>query len=268
MSRFKTLIAVAVTLLLLALLAGMALAAGEAPAPAPYGYAPGDPCSFSVCRFVASGRVTDAASGAPLADAKVTLQQRTGDGAWGPAGDVRPTGNPLTTEATGRFTWLVRGGTADQVRVVVVRDGYVSATSAARALRADGALDVALSPVPVPAPVVVEDPAPAPPPLPGTPAPPVGGAGTPVAPATPAAVKGCASKKGTAKAACLRAEKLAKALKACRTQKGSKRTTCEKRARALSACDAKTGEKRSACRKKALAIGQKPIKATKKSHRR
>ena len=273
MSRFKTLIAVATTLLLLALLAGMALAEGGTPPAAPYGYGPGDPCSFSVCRSVVAGRVTDAASGAPLAGATVTVQQRSGDGAWTPPSDVRPTTNPLTTEATGRFTWLVRGATGDQVRVVVARDGYVPATSAPRALRADGALDVALRPVP--APVTVEDPTPDTPPVSGTaaPAPAVGGAGTPVSPVKPvAAPKGCAAKQGKAQAACLRAERLAKALKACRTQKGAKRRTCERRARALSACEAKTGKARSACRRKALAIGHekttKTKKTTKKSHRR
>jgi Carboxypeptidase regulatory-like domain len=277
MSRFKTLIAVVSTLLLLALLAGMALAASGEPAPnqpsgAPGGYGYGydggdpgdgddggfDPCSFAVCRAIAAGRVVDADTGAPLPGATVALQRRTPGGAWVPVPDdaLRPTANPLASDAAGRFTWLVRGSAADQLRVLVTLGGYAPGASAARTLSADDAFDVALTRLRVPP---GDQPAPASTDAPVPPASQVGGVGTPVAPkprAVAATPKGCAAKKGSARTACLRAQKLARALKACAAQKGARRTTCRRRARALSACDAKKGRKRTACRAKALAIGR------------
>jgi hypothetical protein len=83
--RSRTLTAVVATVLLVALLAAMALAAsGDPTSPAPisdqaaYGYGPGGddtgPCAFAVCRWIASGRVVDARTGAPIAGATVTLQ--------------------------------------------------------------------------------------------------------------------------------------------------------------------------------------------------
>jgi hypothetical protein len=277
MVRSKKLFAVVVTLLLLALMAGMALAAGGpsptlpiTPAGHGYGYGygydggPADECSYAVCRGVAAGRVTDAASGAALAGVSVTLQERAAGGAWVTAADVRPTANPQATDAAGRFTWLARGGKTDDVRVLATRDGYAPGTSAVRARRADGALDIALTPLPA-APVAGAGGSGS---TPATPAAPAGGAGAPAAPkpvVTPVArPKGCAAKKGKAKTACLRAQRLATALKACKAQKGSRRRTCEKRARALSACEAKTAKKRPACRAKARAIGRP---AKKPAHR-
>jgi hypothetical protein len=273
MLRSRSLIAVVVTLLLLALLAGMAFAAGGSGGGHGYGYGYGygygpppsggwDPCASQVCRFPAAGRVTEEGTGAVLAGARVTLQRLQPGGAWHdvPTADVRPQQNPLDSDASGRIAWLVAGGPLDKVRVVVEREGYVTRTGEPRWLRADGALDIALTKV------AAGGPGPAQPAGPGTPAqpvPPVSGAGTPATPkptAKPAGKTGCAAKR-TAKqrTACARAAQLAKALKACRTLKGAKRRTCERRARALSACATKhTAKQRSACRRKAAQIGRTP----------
>jgi hypothetical protein len=279
-SRSTLVLAAVVTVLLTALCAGMALASSDAPptgppvTPAPgsgygyggwggygyggggggYGYGGGGGYGYGYEAPIGAlwdvpGTVSDAGNGgAAIAGASVTLQRQVADGPWTdvPAGTLRPAENPQRTSAQGRFVWLIPHGPG-RLRVVATAAGYAQGTSAVRVLAQDGNLDVALTPVPATG--GGDGGAPAP----GAP---VGGTGPVAKPV--AKVTGCAAKKGTAKAACLRAEALAKALKACRsTKKGSRRTTCERRARALSACDAKTGKRRTACRKKALAIGHK-----------
>jgi hypothetical protein len=279
MLRSRALLASVVTVLLVALFAGMALAAGGGSLAQSLGYGPGsetDPCP-TTCRWIASGRVVDEAvyaealtsmspaaaqTAAALPGATVTLQLRGPGGDWAdvPASRLRPAANPVTADAAGRFTWLLWGGLHDELRVVAARDGYVTRAGAARPVRADGDVSVALAKVATPAPPGPDGggqsttptfPAPA-----ATPAPAPVTANGATTPPTPVAPKGCAAKKSTARAACVRAEKLATALKACRTQKGAKRKTCEKRARALSACDAKKGKPRTTCRRKAQAIGR------------
>jgi hypothetical protein len=284
MLRSRALLASAVTVLLVALFAGMALAAGGGSIAQSLGYGPGsetDPCP-QACRWIASGRVVDEAvyaealtrmdaaaaqTAAALPGATVTLQLREPGGDWAdvPASRLRPAANPVTADAAGHFTWLLWGGLHDELRVVGAHDGYVARAGAARQVRADGDVSVALAKVSTTstpgstggqgttpsAPAHVVTPAPAP----------VTAGGATTLP-KPAAPKGCAAKKGTARAACLRAEKLATALKACRSHKGADRRTCEKRARALSACDAKKGKKRTACRRTALAIGRRAKSST------
>ncbi|HWI72141.1 MAG TPA: hypothetical protein VNT55_09310 [Baekduia sp.] len=273
MLRSRALLASVVTVLLVALFAGMALAAGGGSLARSLGYGPGgenDPCP-ATCRWIASGRVLDEAAyagalagmgadaaqtAAALPGATVTLQLREPGGDWAdvPASRLRPAANPQTADAAGHFTWLLWGGLHDELRVVAAHDGYVTRAGAPRAVRADGDLSVALAMVAEPATPSgggqsTTPPAAAPAPAPVA----ASGATTPPKPATP---KGCAAKRGTARAACERAARLATALKACRSQKGAKRKTCEKRARALSACDAKKGKQRTACRRKAQAIGR------------
>jgi hypothetical protein len=200
-----------------------------------------------------------AQTAAALPGATVTLQLREPGGDWtdAPASRLRPAANPVTADAAGHFTWLLWGGLHDELRVVAAHDGYVTRAGAARPVRADGDVGVALAKVATPASTGGQSTTPA------ASAPAVAPAPAPVAasgattPPKPAAAKGCAAKKpATARAACLRAERLATALKACRSHKGAARRTCEKRARALSACDAKKGKKRTTCRRQALAIGR------------
>jgi hypothetical protein len=286
MLRFRALLASVVTVLLVALFAGMALAAGGGSLAQSFGYGPGDehdPCP-ATCRWIAAGRVVDEAvyaealtsmspaaaqTVAALPGATVTLQLRGPGGDWAdvPASRLRPAANPVTADAAGRFTWLLWGGLHDELRVVAAHDGYVTRAGAARPVRADGDVSVALAKVAPPAPptpggggqgTTPSAPAPV---IPPTPAPVIASGAT--TPPKPAAPKGCAAKGPTARAACLRAAKLATALKACRSQKGAKRKTCEKRARALSACDVKKGKPRATCRRTAQAIGR----ATNSTHR-
>jgi hypothetical protein len=244
-----------------------------------YGYGYGTPCtSRDACpfdRWDAYGSVYDQAAydaavargsnaGSALAaslipGASVTLQRQVGDGPWAdvPASELTPAANPITANAQAHFIWLIAGQGA--LRVVASAPGYVTAPGPSRPLANTRALDVGL----VKAAVI------APPPVPdnggggGTPGggAGVGGQGAPLPPkpvVKPVAKpQGCAAKKGAAaKAACLRAEKLTKALRACRPLKGAKRAACAKRTRALSACDAKKGKKRTACRTRAKAVGR------------
>ncbi|HEY4095627.1 MAG TPA: hypothetical protein VGM33_08965 [Baekduia sp.] len=220
---------------------------------------------------VQSGLSSRAArTAAALPGAEVVLQRTPVDGgdyADVPAAGLTPARNPQTTSAAGHFVWLIGG--QGRLRVRASLAGYTTAYSTTRTLTSTGDLDVALQPVHQDPPSVPDagthhdDVTPAAPaPTPAQPAPvttpsPITGLGIANRPVVKKTTTvSCARKKGAARTTCLRAQKLATALKACRKQKGSKRSVCERKARALSRCDAKGGKQRTSCRRKALAIGR------------
>jgi hypothetical protein len=194
---------------------------------------------------VAGGAAPAAARAAgALGGATVRLQRQVGGvfrNVLSGDPDVSPQLNPEVTGANGEFQWRAGAGT---YRVVVSKPGYVAATSAAATLPGAG-LHVGLT-------------TPAPPP----PAPPAGGGGTTppavVVPPAPTARKApCAGLRGAKLAKCKRAQRLAKAIAACRRGKASRRALCIKRAKALSKCEAMSNRtKRRRCVAKARRIGR------------
>jgi hypothetical protein len=261
-----------------------------------YGYGHGSGCTTGNhcpnAQYLFAGRVMDSAKyadeiahGVPtyraLVDAavpgaSVTLERSLRGGPWVtlPATSVGGT-SPQAADAYGTWAFFARG--TGRVRAAATAPGYEAGYSAAHV--ANGPLtemDVWLTPVAPPAGGTTTTgggtttdttnnggggTTTTTPTVPTTPVTPV----TPGRPAGPVRAAGCAAKKGSARAACERAAKLATALRSCTKtyKKGSRRTLCERRARALSACDAGTAKKRKTCRAKALELGKK--KTTKKA---
>jgi hypothetical protein len=197
---------------------------------------------------VAGGAAPGAArAAAAIEGATVRLQREVG-GAFRSvlAGDphISPRVNPETTGANGEFQWLAGAGT---YRVVVSKPGFQTAVTRAVALPGVTDLHVGLSATP------------APPGGGGGPAAGGGGGGSSMVvgpPAPPAGKAACAGLRGTRLAKCKRAQKLAKAIAACRKGKKSRRALCIRRAKALAKCEALArGAKRRRCVARARRIG-------------
>jgi hypothetical protein len=186
-----------------------------------------------------------ARAAAAIEGATVRLQRRVGGtfrNVLAGEPELAPRLNPQVTGAGGRFRWETGDG---EYRVVVSKPGYETAVSGAVSGLAGLHVGLAATPGPVPTPPVVTD----------------GGGNPPTVivgpPAPPAKKAACAGLRGAKLAKCKRAEKLAKAIAACKKGKASKRALCIRRAKALSTCSAVTGKaKRRRCVARAKKIGR------------
>jgi hypothetical protein len=185
------------------------------------------------------GIVTDAATHHPIAGASVTLQRCSTTCTTVPAGDpaISPNHNPLFTDAGGHYEWNVGNG---HYRLVVAKGGYVSKTTASFGVPPTTGVNLALS---------KSQP---------------NGNGNGTGTGTGNGNNGghhpagkCAGLKGKKHSACVRKQKLKRALARCNRFDGKKRAACRKRAKALARCDKKKGKKRAKCRQRAKHPGHR-----------